>query len=444
MPSGSPSPLLRFIRRIAAPCAAGEPTDGQLLDRFAGRRDEAAFAALLQRHGPMVLGVCQSVLGNAHDAEDAFQATFLVLVRKAGSIGKPDAVGSWLHGVAYRLAVKARAEAARRRAHERRKPTMPVAEPLAELIGRDLRPVLHEEVSRLPDKYRAPFVLCYLEGKTNEEAARLLGWPKGTVLSSLARARARLRARLTRRGVALSAGAFAAVLAQGTAPAAVPAALAESTLKAALLFAAGPAAVGGGISASVLASAQGMLRAMFLARAMTAAAGLLAVSLAGAGAVALAGRTWHADSPGPGRAAEQMVRAAGALGRQPGNGPREDREALQGTWVVVRAELEGVPADAVQGRRLVFTRDRFTIPAGPGEVRGFIPRGEMTGALELDPAAEPRRLDLAEGLRTLRGIYSLEGDSLRICLGDSGSREPPRAFAMRPDGRQLLLALRRE
>src|SRR5262249_24483285 len=198
------------------------------------------------------------------DAEDAFQATFLVLVRKPKAIGKPASVASWLHGVAYRLAMKARAEAARRRLCERQTVTMPTSEPPDEVMWRDLRPVLHEEVNRLPERYRLPFVLCYLEGKTNQEAAGPLGWPKGTVLSSLSRAREHLRGRLSRRGVALSGGLLAALL-PNAAPAAVPAALAESTLKAALLFATGSGA-GGGIAAPVLAYAQSMLRATFMAR----------------------------------------------------------------------------------------------------------------------------------------------------------------------------------
>src|SRR5262249_18209601 len=200
------SPLLAFIRRIAASRQHGDLTDGALLQRFAAHREESAFAMLMHRHGPMVLGVCQSILQDEHDAEDVFQATFLVLARKPQTIGKPDCVASWLHGVAYRLAMKARRAMARRRSRERQAVAMPRAEPQDEVLWRDLRPILHEEVDRLPERYRLPFVLCHLEGKTNDEAAELLGWPKGTILSSLARARERLRQRLTRRGLALTSG----------------------------------------------------------------------------------------------------------------------------------------------------------------------------------------------------------------------------------------------
>lgn len=194
-------PLLQYIRKISRP--ALEPTDSELLERFGRRGDEAAFAALVARHGPMVLGVCRRVLRDAHDAEDAFQATFLLLVRKAGSLRQPDQLSPWLYGVAYRTAIKARACAARRRECERPVAVEPVAAAPAagDMIWRELRPVLDEAVHRLPAKYRAPVVLCYLEGRTNVQAARQLGVPVGTVATRLARAREMLRRHLTRRGV---------------------------------------------------------------------------------------------------------------------------------------------------------------------------------------------------------------------------------------------------
>src|SRR5262249_34111246 len=160
-------------------------TDRQLLQRFASGHDETAFTALVGRHGPMVLGVCRRVLHSIHDAEDAFQATFLVLARKAGSVRQPDALGNWLYGVAYRTALEARTRAAKRRARERELAEEPPVEPGGAIDWSDLRAVLDGEVNRLPDKYRSPFVLCYLEGRTNEEAARLLRCPKGTILSRL-------------------------------------------------------------------------------------------------------------------------------------------------------------------------------------------------------------------------------------------------------------------
>jgi RNA polymerase sigma-70 factor (ECF subfamily) len=172
-------------------------TDGELFKRFAQRHEEAAFAALLSRHGPMVLSVCRRVLHHSHDVEDAFQATFLVMVDKGHRLRRPERLANWLYGVAYRTALHARKRTARRREHEREAAAMssaPVSEPEAE--SRELRRVLDEELHRLPEKYRAPLILCYLEGKTNEEAARLLGWPSGSMSHRLARGRELLRHRL--------------------------------------------------------------------------------------------------------------------------------------------------------------------------------------------------------------------------------------------------------
>ena len=287
MVSGQLTPVLRLLRTLVQ-AHGGDIPDAELLDRFATRRDADAFTALLSRHGPMVLGVCRRLLPDAHDAEDAFQATFLVLARRAHSLGKPELLGNWLYGVAHRTALKAKAEAARRRTRERRLAEGAAAEPAPDLAWADLRPVLDEEVSRLPARYRAPFVLCYLEGKTNEEAARLLGCPKGTVLSRLAWARERLRARLTRRGVTLSATLFAAALAPGETLAAVPRALMSSTTR---------AATAGVVSAKVAALAEGVLRAMLLGKLKLAGLFLLAVGIVAAGTGLLARRSGAAERP---------------------------------------------------------------------------------------------------------------------------------------------------
>jgi RNA polymerase sigma factor (sigma-70 family) len=194
-----------------------DPTDGQLLERFVSRRDESAFAALVRRHGRMVLGVCRRVLGDAHHAEDASQAAFLVLVRKAASLGRPPSLANWLYAVAYRTALKARANAARRWACERQAVPLPPTAPPDEVVRREARAALDEELSRLPECYRAPLVLCYLEGRTNEDAARALGWPTGSISYWLARGRAILRERLTRRGLAPPGVPFGAALWRGTA-----------------------------------------------------------------------------------------------------------------------------------------------------------------------------------------------------------------------------------
>ena len=240
-------------------------TDGQLLSRFLARRDEAAFEALLRRHGPMVLGVCRRVLGNRHDADDAFQATFLVLVRKAATVRPANAVGNWLYGVAYRTALEARSAAARRRKKEREVAEMARAQPLDDDSWGELRRLLDQELSRLPDKYRTAIVLCDLEGKTQKEAARQLGCPEGTVAGRLSRARRLLARRLEHRGVALTASGLAAALARPASGAPLPQALADATLKAVTAAAAGGTALGT-VSTSVISLTEGVLRIMLVSK----------------------------------------------------------------------------------------------------------------------------------------------------------------------------------
>jgi RNA polymerase sigma factor (sigma-70 family) len=275
--------LLRSLRRAAGRGAGDELTDGQLLERFIRQRDAAALEVLIWRHGPMVLGVCRRLLRQSSDVEDAFQATFLVFLRKARSIRTHKALGGWLYRVAVRTALRARAAAARRTALEQ-KTEARAPEPAANLTGPELRPVLDEEINRLPDRYRVPVVLCYLEGKTKEEAARLLGCPPGTVSSRLARARARLRPRLARRGLGLTSTALAALLIKTTASAMPPAHLVQATIKSGMLWIAGGSLAGTGIPASIATLTKGTLKAMVLAKVKTLAVSLLAVSLASLGA----------------------------------------------------------------------------------------------------------------------------------------------------------------
>jgi RNA polymerase sigma factor (sigma-70 family) len=209
------------------------PTDRQLLERFVQVRDEAAFAALVERHGPMVLSVCRRVLPDADDANDAFQATFLVLVRKADSLKDPDTLAGWLYGVAYRTAQNARVEAARRSHHERQAAAVRPDPAYDDSVDR-LLPLLDQELQRLPEKYRAPLVLCYLEGKTHVEAARQLGWPVGSMSSRLARGRELLRNRLTARQQAMLVAFFAGTWTANQRATSVPPPLANATVKAAV------------------------------------------------------------------------------------------------------------------------------------------------------------------------------------------------------------------
>ena len=262
------SSVTRFLRRVVGSYAHATSEDGQLLRQFTEGRDEDAFAALVRRHGPMVLGVCRRVLHHTQDAEDAFQASFLVLARKAGAIKRPALLGNWLYGVAYRTSLKVRTETFRRCSHQTMAGDFPVEPTAPDSIPDDLARVLDEEVRYLPEKYRRPFLLCYLEGRTNEEAARLLGCPKGTILSRLAWARQRLRSRLTRRGVTPSAGLLTLLPLRN---AAVPAELVRSTVQGASLFVGGRAVVAGAVSLKAIPLAEGVLQAMFASKLKTAA-----------------------------------------------------------------------------------------------------------------------------------------------------------------------------
>jgi RNA polymerase sigma factor (sigma-70 family) len=229
-----------------------ELADEVLLQQFALRRDESAFEALVKRHGPMVQGVCRRILGDAHDAEDAFQAVFLVLARKSKSIRKPELLANWLYGVACRIARKARMKAIRKEARERRAGKMPVQDQLLDLEWNELKAVLDDELQQLPEKYRAPLVLCYLRGQTNAQAAAQLGWPAGSISERLARAREMLRARLNRRGLTLSAGLLAVLLSQKAASAAVSPLLIRAAVRVGVSSISKSSATAGTVSKAVL------------------------------------------------------------------------------------------------------------------------------------------------------------------------------------------------
>jgi RNA polymerase sigma factor (sigma-70 family) len=265
-------------------------SDGQLLERFVaghGEAAELAFSVLLERHGPMVLRVCRRLLADPHDAQDAFQATFLVLVKKARSIRECESVASWLHGVALRAAACARAAAARRRRHERRRAEMATTEVDA-ATPTEAAEAVHQEVDRLPKPYRCAVVLCYFEGRTYEEAANALQCPVGTVKSRLAWSRDRLRARLASRGLAPSGAVFAALLSSESSSAAVPEALADATIEAAMQLAASPAAAAGLVPASVAALTEGVTKAMLLSKWKLIVMSLTVAGVVGSSAAVLA------------------------------------------------------------------------------------------------------------------------------------------------------------
>jgi RNA polymerase sigma factor (sigma-70 family) len=283
--------ILRYIRR-AAGAGTRDITDGELLARFVARHDETAFELLLWRHGTMVFHVCRDVTRDSHAAEDAFQATFLTLIRRAASIRTGESLGAWLYQVAYRVALKARGQTAKRNKRELADASVEGLPDVAELRDesslRELRPVLHEEVQRLPAKYRIPIVLCYLQGLTHEEAARQLGWPKGTVAGRLARARELLRKRLSLRGVGLSVALSALALAPAKASAVVPAALVRATVRTGLQIAAGQTLTGL-VSPQVVALTEGVIQTMLWNKMKLTAAVVLALGLAGTGIGLLAG-----------------------------------------------------------------------------------------------------------------------------------------------------------
>ncbi len=268
MASGSADAAgLRHLHTLYRVGVLGDLSDAQLLERYVAGLDEGAeagFAALVERHGPMVLRVCRQILGDPHDAEDAFQATFLVLARRAGSVRRRDSVASWLHGIARRVAMHARSDVARRRRHERQGAAMRDEETRDEA---DIKgwPELHEELARLPSTYRESVVLCYMEGLTTAAAARRLGCAQGTVLARLSRARARLRRRLIGRGLAPSAGLLMAGTVPGRARGRGAGRAVSSVMTAAMKIAAGKTAAGV-VPSSVMALAEGVLSMLFRSR----------------------------------------------------------------------------------------------------------------------------------------------------------------------------------
>jgi RNA polymerase sigma factor (sigma-70 family) len=324
--------ILRHVHKLAGP---PDTPDGELLERFAARREGPAFEALLRRYGPMVLGVCRRVLGNLHDAEDAFQATFLTLASKAGSICKQQSVGSWLYGVAFRVAARARGQAADRRRRESQAPAAVTADPLAELTGRELLTVLDEELQGLAERCRLPLVLCYLQGLTCDEAARRAGWSLRTFKRRLEQGRQQLRGRLARRGLALPAALMAAGLTQAAAPA-VPAHLAGITFRAALHNAAGEAPSAGEAAAAGAAAAGGWAAAFASLRIRLVGVVLLGCLLAcGAAVLAQQGRAPREPQVG---------------GRQPGAVVAPQKPALpKGKGLAVAGRVLGADGKPLAG-----------------------------------------------------------------------------------------------
>jgi RNA polymerase sigma factor (sigma-70 family) len=404
-------------------------TDAQLLTRFAERRDEAAFEALVRRHAPMVLSVCRRLLRNVHDAEDAFQVVFLVLAQKAVSVRPREAVAGWLYGVARKAALKARAAAARRREH-------PVAElgdlpepPPRHDPAEDLWPLLERELSRLPEKYRAVVVLCDLEGRSRRDAARLLGWPEGTVDGRLARARALLARRLRHCGGALVG---ATLVAADPAPACVPAAL----LTAVLRLASSPSPHTAS-AATVLTLARGVRRALWLGKLKLPAAVLAGAGLLGA----CMGIAWRALYRDPANVQGSIVTESPTTqARVAPADVRTDAQRLRGVWQLVSLINDGNKAteDQVRDVRLELTDTAFRSTCAGDLFR------EST--YTIDPTRDPSRLDFTNQgdlpPHECQSIYRFDGDQLVLCYPKPNAERPAR-FESTPGSGLTLTRWRR-
>jgi RNA polymerase sigma factor (sigma-70 family) len=420
--------LLRHIRKLVAAQCPNQQSDLQLLEQFIAERDEAAFAALVQRHGGMVLGVCRGVLRHQQDAEDVFQAAFLVLARKAGAIRKQQALSSWLHGVAYRLALKAR----RRQGREQPLTEPCPAVPADELTVRELRVVVHEELHRLPEKYRTPLLLCYWEGKTRDESAERLGISANVFKKRLESARNLLGSRLTRRGLAPSAAFFAALLSADGVRAAIAHSLIQSTAQAAVAFAAGQGA-SVGVPAAAVALANGVIRTMNMTKWASVIALLLLIGSAGTGIGLLTYQNLQAQPP------DDQPKAGASLVqnnvKQAAQKP--DNERIVGVWRVVKAQTEGekLPIDDIMGLiRVVVAKD--------GKVTMTIADKTEKGGYEI---VAPGQIDLkASGTKqTVLAIYQFDGDNrLTICADGDRTERPKKINADKGTGNFLFSLVR--
>ena len=436
-------PVIKELRRTTLVSGGAGLSDGQLLARFIEHQDEAAFEALVRRHGPMVLGVGRRLLHNHHDAEDAFQATFLVLVRRATTIVPPEKLANWLYGVAYRTALKAKATNFNRAKHEE-----PVIGELEDRSPRDpwdeLRPLLDRELNGLPNKYRLPIILCDLQGQSIKEASRNLNWPQGTLAGRLARARALLAKRVARYGRVLAVGTLAAALADHAALASVPASLIFSTIQAAGLGSAGFTAAGL-ISANVAALTKGVLKSMWLSKLKTATALFLTLGIVGLGGGALSYSLMAGENP------KGQPEGFPAASKQVDDGASKkkaaqtDKEKLQGTWTLVRLEAYGkvfgedkmneVGDLTFDGDHLRSYKPYSVVPKAcvltAVASKGFpisMLHHRWHGTFELGESRNPKRIAITDtapnGERWSHGIYSLDGDVLRICLCENGDQIP--------------------
>jgi RNA polymerase sigma-70 factor (ECF subfamily) len=393
--------VIRHLR-AAALCSKGDgPCDGHLLESFIVRRDEAAFEALVRRHGPMVLGVCQRVLRNVHDAEDAFQATFLVLSRKADSVKPRDMVGNWLYGVAYRTAMKARAMNAKRRSKERHSGAIPPSGTSASGVDEVLLEQLDHELNRLPEKYRVAIVLCELEGRSRKEVARLLGVPEGTLSWRLAHAKKLLARRLSRYGTV----ALATLISKSAASACLTPALRVSAVKAAL--------TAGAIPAKVLALTEGVMKAMLLSKLKITACAAALMLTAGMGATGL---TYRATAEQPALASRAQTDELEAL--------RLEMEALRKSLLATRERVKTLESEvnALKGRTDGIAEMRKALlGAGGGMQNQMMHQMHMQGQMGMRGSADVTKPQTARG------------QGMGIGLGGRGGQTGANSSAKMPD-----------
>jgi RNA polymerase sigma-70 factor (ECF subfamily) len=427
---------MRRVRRILEAKPSDHRLDQELLEAFAVRGEEGAFTALVHRHDAMVLGVCRRVLNDWHDAEDAFQATFVVLARKAGAIRKQASLASWLYGVANRVSMKARVRLARCRQRER-EAAQPLASAAAQSAWQELRPVLDEELGRLPDRYRAPLVLCYLEGKTRDEAAQELGWTLGMVKGRLERGRELLRGRLVRRGLTLSAALLVTSMAQTPAPAAGVASLVLVTVKAAMSIAAGQAAASQAVSASVAGLVEGVMKTMLITRLKVAAAILLTMGLVSGSA------SWLVQQALADKDDQAEPRAVAAPRQAPRDAakPAKDEEAIQGAWYPTKGEFNGQPApeEDLDAMRFAVKGDRITLEVA-GEKKEIV--------FKLDATKKPKTMSVTlmdgnEGKNAI-WIYELKDKQLTICGSEKADDPAPVEFSAPAKSQKFLIVLGRD
>lgn len=451
MTTSSTNGVIQHLRR-AVLVRDSDLSDAELLCGFIERQAEDALAALITRHGPMVWGVCRRLL-NHHDAEDAFQATFIVLVRKAASIVPREMVGNWLYGVAHRTALQARRTITRRVAKEIQVTKLPDKEfaPRNQWEG-NLQ--LDQELSRMPDIYRVVIVLCDLEGQTRKEVARQLGVPEGTVAGRLARARLMLAKRLTQRGVVLSGGTLVTLLSQEAAKS-VPKWVMSTTINVATISAAGQEASAGAISAPVTALTEGVLKAMTVSKLKTATAVVLVV-VALCGATIMISRTQ----------AEELPIAKKAVDAKPdplrGKKAAPDKERLQGKWKIIKVVIDGKETHDGTDEKDEMTINDATIRAKNRPTPGEDRIATTYSRFRLTENTNPKSIDVVEGEaddlfdmnefdkrfddpdERIKGIYSIEGDTLTMCLSPKKTQRPSSFESKAGSGCILLVFKRKE